>query len=243
MLIIPAIDIKDGRCIRLRQGRLGTESIYSDDPVAVARRWESEGAELIHVVDLDGAFSGTLKNSEVIVEIIRTVKAPIQVAGGIRTYENIDYYIKSGASKLVLGTKVVTDIQFLKSACVSFPGRISVGLDTRDGKVLVQGWTEATEQSAIDFASRLDGLGILSVIFTDVKRDGMLKGPNLDAIRNLARAVRTPIVASGGISSLEDIRSLLALEPPGVIGVIIGKALYTGDVQLNEAIDLARGAV
>lgn len=242
MIIIPAIDIKDGRCVRLQQGRAGTESVYSDDPVAVARRWESEGAELIHVVDLDGAFSGAPKNRDLILKIIQSVKIPIQVAGGIRTIEDIGRYVQEGASRIVLGTRVVSDRSFLEAACRSFPGRISVGLDTRNGKVLVKGWTETTEQSAMDLVNQLDGLGILSIIFTDVQRDGMLKGPNLDAIRELARSIEIPIIASGGISSLEDVRSLLALESSGVAGVIVGKALYTGAVKLSEALSLTRGA-
>ncbi len=242
MVIIPAIDIKDGRCVRLQQGQLGTESVYSDDPVAVARRWESEGAELIHVVDLDGAFSGAPKNQDLVVKIVQSVKIPIQAAGGIRTIEDIEQYIKQGVSRIVLGTRVVSDRAFLETACRTFPGRISVGLDTRAGKVLVKGWTEAAEQSALDLVNQLDGLGILSIIFTDVQRDGMLKGPNLEAIRELARSVEIPIIASGGISSLEDIRSLLALESSGVAGVIVGKALYTGAVKLNEALLLTRVA-
>jgi phosphoribosylformimino-5-aminoimidazole carboxamide ribotide isomerase len=242
MVIIPAIDIKDGRCVRLQQGRAGTESVYSDDPAAVARRWESEGAELIHVVDLDGAFSGAPKNRDLILKIIQSVKIPIQVAGGIRTIEEIGQYVQEGASRIVLGTRVVSDRSFLETACRSFPGRISVGLDTRAGKVLVKGWTEATEQSAMDIVNQLDGLGILSIIFTDVQRDGMLKGPNLDAIRELARSTEIPIIASGGISSLEDVRSLLTLESSGVAGVIVGKALYTGAVKLSEALLLTRGA-
>lgn len=243
MIIIPAIDIKDGRCVRLQQGRDGTESVYSDDPVAVARRWESEGAELIHVVDLDGAFSGAPKNHDRILKIIQSVKIPIQVGGGIRTIKDVDGYLREGVSRIVLGTKVASDRPFLETACRSFPGRISVGLDTQAGKVLVKGWTEATEQSAMDLVNQLDGLGILSIIFTDVQRDGMLKGPNLDAIRDLARSVEIPIIASGGISSLEDIRSLIELESSGVAGVIVGKALYTGAVKLSEALSLTRGAV
>jgi phosphoribosylformimino-5-aminoimidazole carboxamide ribotide isomerase len=242
MIIIPAIDIKDGRCVRLQQGRAGTESVYSDNPVAVGQRWASEGAELIHVVDLDGAFSGAPKNRDLILKIVQSVKIPIQVAGGIRTIEDIGRYVQEGASRIVLGTRVVSDRSFLETACRSFPGRISVGLDTRAGKVLVKGWTETTEQSAMDLVHQLDGLGILSIIFTDVQRDGMLKGPNLDAIRELARSIEIPIIASGGISSLEDVRSLLALESSGVAGVIIGKALYTGAVKLSEALSLTRGA-
>jgi phosphoribosylformimino-5-aminoimidazole carboxamide ribotide isomerase len=242
MVIIPAIDIKDGRCVRLQQGRAGTESVYSDDPVAVARRWESEGAELIHVVDLDGAFSGSPKNQDLIVKIIESVKIPIQVAGGIRTFSDIEYYKQKKASSLVLGTKALLSPQFLKSACTLFP-KISVGLDARDGKILVQGWTQPTGESVVDFVEELNGIGIFWIIFTDVQRDGMLKGPNLDAIRNLARSTEIPIIASGGISSIKDIESLLTPEFSGVAGVIIGKALYTGDVKLAKAISLTRGAV
>ncbi|HEY4486081.1 MAG TPA: 1-(5-phosphoribosyl)-5-[(5-phosphoribosylamino)methylideneamino] imidazole-4-carboxamide isomerase, partial [Nitrospiria bacterium] len=202
MQIIPAIDIKDGRCVRLRQGLAGTETVYGDDPVAVARRWESEGADLIHLVDLDGAFTGAPRHRDLILEIVRSVKIPIQVAGGIRKPEDIEAYIRGGADRIVLGTKVVTDREFLKSACRDFPGKISVGLDTRAGRVVVQGWTEETGVSAVEMAGSLDGLGIVSLIFTDVHRDGMLKGPNLDAIAELARASKIPVIASGGVSSL-----------------------------------------
>ncbi|HTN43329.1 MAG TPA: 1-(5-phosphoribosyl)-5-[(5-phosphoribosylamino)methylideneamino]imidazole-4-carboxamide isomerase [Nitrospiria bacterium] len=242
MLIIPAIDIKDGKCIRLRQGRLGTESIYSDDPLAVAQRWESEGAELIHVVDLDGAFKGRPINHELIVKMIQTVDIPIQVAGGIRTLADIEYYRQKEASRLVLGTKAMQSLQFLKSACDLFPIGISVGLDARDGKIVVQGWTQPTGESVIDFAKKLTGLRIVSIIFTDVQRDGMLKGPNLEAVQELARSGEIPVIASGGVASLEDIDALLTLESSGVAGVIIGKALYTGAFKLSEAISRAQGA-
>jgi len=235
MLIIPAIDLKDGQCIRLRQGLAGTESVYSNEPVAVARRWESEGAELIHLVDLDGAFTGHPKNRDQVTKIIRSVKIPVQVAGGIRSIKDIEYYINSGASRLVIGTKVVSDPKFLEKALRSFPDRISVGMDTRDGLIMVKGWTEATSVSAADLAATLNGLKILSFIFTDIQQDGMLRGPNLAAIRELANVATIPVIASGGISSLEDIRELLRLEPLGVKGIIIGKALYTGAVRLGEA--------
>jgi phosphoribosylformimino-5-aminoimidazole carboxamide ribotide isomerase len=179
----------------------------------------------------------------VVLKIARSVKIPIQAAGGIRTIEDIERYIHQGVHRIVLGTKVATDRSFLETACRSFSRRISVGLDTRAGKVLVKGWTEVTEQSAIDLANQLNGLGILSIIFTDVQQDGMLQGPNLDAIRELAHAVEIPIIASGGVSSLEDIRSLCELESFGVAGIIIGKALYTGAVKLREALLIGQGAV
>jgi phosphoribosylformimino-5-aminoimidazole carboxamide ribotide isomerase len=242
MLIIPAIDLKDGKCIRLRQGRLGTESIYSDDPVDVARRWGSEGAELIHVVDLDGAFSGVPKNRDHILEIVRAVKTPIQAAGGIRTIDEIERYLDAGVSRIVLGTKVVLDRPFLETACRAFPGRISVGLDSQDGMVMVKGWTETSNYTSVDFAIQLNGLGVLSLIFTDVQRDGMLKGPNLAAIRELTHVSHIPVIASGGVTSIEDIRALKSLEPDGLKGVIIGKALYTGALDLQEALSLARGS-
>lgn len=242
MLIIPAIDIKDGKCIRLQQGRLGTESIYSDDPIAMARQWESEGAGLVHVVDIDGAFAGTPRNRELILKIVQSVKIPVQVAGGIRTLTDIESYKQEGAARLVLGTKALQSLEFLKSACGLFPGGISVGLDARDGKILVQGWTQPTGESVVDFAQKLEGVGILSIIFTDVQRDGMLQGPNLEGIRALAGAVEIPIIASGGVSSLQDIRSLLALESIGVMGVIIGKALYAGAFKLPDALLVNREA-
>ncbi len=241
MRIIPAVDIKEGRCIRLQQGRPGTESVYSEDPVSVARRWESEGAEWLHVVDLDGAFSGLPKNRDLVADLIKASRIPVQVSGGIRTIEDIKFYIKSGAHSTIIGTKVVEDPNFVKEACAALPGRISIGLDARDGMLQVQGWTASTPWSAVEVAKIYGAMALHSIIFTDVRRDGMLQGPNLAAIRKLAESTPVPIVASGGISSLEDLRALLKLEGIGVTGVIIGKALYTGAIRLGDAIRLGAG--
>lgn len=239
MQIIPAIDLKDGKCVRLRQGLAGTESVYSDDPMGTALRWQEEGASMLHVVDLDGAFSGNPQNRVRVAEIIRSLSIRVQVAGGIRSLEDIEYFINCGSDGVVLGTKVVSDPKFLEEACRRFSGRISVGLDARNGMVVVKGWTASTSLSALELADRIRPLSVRSIIFTDVSRDGMLEGPNLEAIREMASHSAAPLVASGGVSSLEDLRSLLPLESDGVSGVIIGKALYTGAVRLSEALSLA----
>lgn len=208
----------------------------------MAVQWQSRGAEIIHVVDLDGALSGEPKNRDDILKICRAVDIPIQVAGGLRTQENIDGYLNHGADRVVLGTKVVTDFPFLEKACRDHPGKISVGLDARDGKVVVQGWTEETGTSVTDLAKRISRLEVGSIIFTDIRRDGMLKGPNVEAIQSLADSVSTPVIASGGVTTLEDIRKLMELKPPGVSGAIIGKALYNGVIKLEDALKLTRGA-
>lgn len=241
MKIYPAIDLKDGRCVRLTQGKFDTETVYSDDPAAMARQWQSRGAEIIHVVDLDGALTGGPKNREDILKICRAVDIPIQVAGGLRTQEDIDGYLNHGADRVVLGTKVVTDFPFLEKACRNHPGKIAVGLDARDGMVVVQGWTEDTGTSVSDLASRISKLEVESIIFTDIKRDGMLKGPNIEAIQSLAQLVSTPVIASGGVTTLEDIKQLIGMAPPGVSGAIIGKALYNGVIQLEDALKLTQG--
>lgn len=238
MQIFPAIDIKDGRCVRLTQGRIGTETVYSEDPGSMARQWESRGAKIIHVVDLDGAFTGKPRNRELILDICKSVRIPIQVSGGLRTHEDIEGYLGQGADRVVLGTKVVTDFPFLEKICRNFPKRISVGLDARKDQVVVQGWTETTSTTVLDLAHRVSSLEILSIIFTDVQRDGMLEGPNLEAIQKLAAAVSIPVIASGGITTLDDVRALINLPPPGVAGAIIGKALYNGIIRLEDALEI-----
>ncbi|HEY5649037.1 MAG TPA: 1-(5-phosphoribosyl)-5-[(5-phosphoribosylamino)methylideneamino]imidazole-4-carboxamide isomerase [Nitrospiria bacterium] len=238
MRIFPAIDIKDGRCVRLTQGRLGTETVYSEDPVSMARLWESRGAEIIHVVDLDGAFTGKPRNRDLILQICEAVSIPIQVAGGLRTHEDIEGYLKGGADRVVLGTKVVTDFPFLEKGCETFPMRISVGLDARNEQVVVQGWTESTSTTVLELAKQISSLRVLSIIFTDIQRDGMLEGPNLDAIQKLSGAVSIPIIASGGVTTLDDLKALMNLAPPGVAGAIIGKALYNGVIRLEDAMKL-----
>ncbi len=240
MKIIPAIDIQEGKCVRLTQGRLGTTTVYSEDPVEMAKKWTDQGAEHLHIVDLDGAFAGAPVNRSIIRKTIRSVDIPVQVGGGIRTEDSIKYYIESGAKFIVLGTKVVSDTIFMETVTRTFKGHIIVGIDAKDGRVVVKGWTEASHQSAITVAQGIQVLQPEAIIYTDVNRDGMLSGPNLEAIKTLVEAVHIPVIASGGISQVSDIRTLLSLQPKKVGGVIIGKALYTGAIHLPDALAMVR---
>ncbi len=234
MIVIPAIDLKDGRCVRLRQGRMQEETVYSQEPMEVARRWEDEGAQLLHVVDLNGAVEGFPQNRKAIETILKAVSIPVQVGGGIRTVETVSAYLSSGAERVVLGTAVVRDRAVLEEACGRFPGRVLVGVDAQGGKVAVKGWTEVADQDAADFVGRLTGLAVYAVIYTDIARDGMLDGPNLEGLRRMVAACPVPLIASGGITRTEDLRQLCALGPK-VIGAIVGKALYEGVLDLRSA--------
>jgi len=241
MLVIPAIDLKGGRCVRLYQGDMNQATIYSDDPVATALRWQSEGAERLHVVDLDGAVSGAGVNTAVIEHICQALTIPVQVGGGIREVAAIERLLSMGVSRVILGTVAYRQPEVVATACRRFPGCITVGIDARAGKVAVQGWTEATELEAIELAKRCAGMGVSEIIYTDIARDGTAQGVNLDATLALARAVALPIIASGGVASVQDIERLVPLEPDGVVGVIVGRALYTGAVKLADALAIARG--
>jgi len=234
VIVIPAIDLKDGRCVRLRQGRMQEETVYSQEPMEVARRWEDEGAQLLHVVDLNGAVEGFPQNRKAIETILKAVSIPVQVGGGIRTVETVSAYLSSGAERVVLGTAVVRDRAVLEEACGRFPGRVLVGVDAQGGKVAVKGWTEVADQDAADFVGRLTGLAVYAVVYTDIARDGMLDGPNLEGLRRMVAACPVPLIASGGITRTEDLRQLRALGPK-VIGVIVGKALYEGVLDLRSA--------
>ncbi len=238
MIVIPAIDLKDGRCVRLRQGRLQDETVYSQEPAEVARRWEDEGAQLLHVVDLNGAVEGTPRNRTAIEAILKAVTVPIQVGGGIRTLETMEAYLASGIERVVLGTAVVRDRALLEEACRRFPGRVIVGVDAKGGKVAVEGWTDVADHDATDFAGHLSGLAIYAVIYTDIARDGMLEGPNMDGLRRMTAVCPVPLIASGGITRTDDLRSLRALGPK-VIGAIVGKALYEGMLDLRTAMAAA----
>jgi phosphoribosylformimino-5-aminoimidazole carboxamide ribotide isomerase len=240
MLVIPAIDLKDGRCVRLYQGDMDRATVYSDDPVATALRWQSEGAERLHVVDLDGAVSGVGVNTAVIARICQALTIPVQVGGGIRTVEAAEQLFSRGVSRIILGTVAYRQPDVVAAACRQFPGRITVGIDARAGKVAVQGWTEATELEAVTLAQRCAHLGVSEIVYTDIARDGTEQGVNLDATAALARAVPLPVIASGGVASLRDIERLAPLQSVGIIGVIVGKALYAGAVKLAEAIALAK---
>jgi phosphoribosylformimino-5-aminoimidazole carboxamide ribotide isomerase len=240
MLIIPAIDLKEGQCVRLSQGQMDRATVYSQNPAEVARRWESTGAQRIHIVDLDGAVSGKPKNKNVIRSIRSAISIPVQLGGGIRDIKTIDEYLAAGIDDIILGTAAIKNPELLEKSCKMFPGKIIIGIDARNDRVSVQGWTEETEISAIDFAQQLDSSAVSAIIFTDIKRDGMLVGPNIESTTQLAKAVAIPVIASGGVSCIEDIKRLLEIESFGVKGIIIGRALYTGDIDLRECIELAK---
>lgn len=240
MIIIPAVDIKDGKCVRLLQGRKDKETVFSDDPIAMAQRWEQEGAERIHVIDLDGAFEKTPKNLPVIERMIKNTTVPIQVGGGIRNRDAIDRYMQAGADRVIIGTEAIRNPDLISESCNLYPDRIVVAIDARRGMVAIEGWVETTRISAVELAKRVENTGVAAVNFTDIHRDGMQTGPNIVETRKLAEAISIPVVASGGVSSLEDIQRLLPLAAVGVVGVITGKALYTGALRLADAIAVAR---
>ena len=236
MLIIPAIDLKEGRCVRLLKGEEGTETVFSEDPSNFARKWEGCGAKLIHVVDLDGAFSGQPKNVEVIRKIIESVSCSVQIGGGIRSIEAIEEYIDMGAGRIILGTAAFLDSKFLTESCRRFPDKIAVGIDTKMGNVAVKGWKEVVD---LEIESTLDGLksaGVSLIIHTNVDRDGTMEGVDLESVREFVKASPIPVIGSGGIASMEDIEKLSSLEELGLIGVILGKSIYTGRINLKEAI-------
>jgi phosphoribosylformimino-5-aminoimidazole carboxamide ribotide isomerase len=234
VIVIPAIDLKEGRCVRLRQGRMQDETVYSTEPSEVARRWESDGAKLLHVVDLDGAVHGEPKNRNVIISILKAVKIPVQVGGGVRDLAVMDGYLSAGAARVVVGTAVYLDRELLEEASRRFPDRVIVAVDAKQGKLAVRGWTDLIDQDPADFVSRLKGYRLHAVIYTDIARDGMLEGPNLEGLSRMAAMCPIPLIASGGVTSLEDIRRVRSLGAK-VIGVIVGKALYEGLIDLQAA--------
>jgi phosphoribosylformimino-5-aminoimidazole carboxamide ribotide isomerase len=237
MRIIPAVDIKEGRCVRLVQGKADQETVYSNDPLLMANHWDEEGAQTIHVVDLDGAFQGSPINSEIVRNIIYSSSVDIQVGGGIRNLEAIEAYVKAGAYRVILGTIAQKQPDFVEEASRRFPDKIIVGIDAQDGLVAVRGWVEVSEQKATDLAQKMKGFGVAGFIFTDISRDGMLQGPNLESIKEFAECAQLPVIASGGVGRLEDIKNLAKLESYGVEGVIIGKALYDKTISFKEARD------
>jgi len=236
MIVIPAIDLKDGNCVRLIQGRKDEVTIYSRDPAMTAKRWESFGAKLLHIVDLDGAFSGNQKNMEAILKIRKSVKAAIQVGGGIRSIGTLINLFSAGIDRVIIGTAAIEDPEFLVRSCKQYPGRILTGIDASDGMVAIKGWEEITSIHAHDLAKRLEMVGIAGIVYTDIKRDGMLSGPNVDAVRDMVNHVTIPVIASGGISSIEDIKNLAHIRK--LWGIITGKAIYSGALDLREAIKI-----
>ncbi|QIT53815.1 1-(5-phosphoribosyl)-5-[(5-phosphoribosylamino)methylideneamino]imidazole-4-carboxamide isomerase [Aquisalimonas sp. 2447] len=243
MLLIPAIDLKDGRCVRLRQGNMDDETIFSDDPVAMAERWVEAGSRRIHLVDLDGAVQGFPVNADIIGRIAEAFPdVEIQVGGGIRDFNTIQTFLDVGVDYVIIGTQAVRTPHFVDDACLEFPGHIIVGLDARDGKVAVEGWAKLSSHSAVDMARRFEEAGVEALVFTDIGRDGMMRGVNTGATRELARSVDIPVIASGGVTTLDDVRDLCEAGKDGVSGAIIGRALYEGKLDLREAQKVVNGA-
>jgi phosphoribosylformimino-5-aminoimidazole carboxamide ribotide isomerase len=238
MFIIPAIDIKDGKCVRLRQGLKNQETIYGDDPAAMARRWQEAGAQWLHVVDLDGAFEKKPVNIQTIEKIRQNLTIPMQLGGGLRTLDNLAMYFSMGIDRLILGTTVLKDHEVTQQALTQFSGKIAIALDARDGKLASEGWVETSSSDALEVAKALAPLQPAAFIYTDIQRDGMQTGPNLAATRRLAQAVPIPVIASGGVNSIKDIADLIPLKQDGVVGVITGKALYAGTLDFQEALRL-----
>ena len=237
MLLIPAIDLKDGRCVRLRQGDMDDATVFADDPVAVARTWLERGARRLHLVDLNGAVSGRPRNEGVIREILDEIagRIPVQLGGGIRDLDTIERYLDGGLSYVIIGTAAVKNPGFLHDACGAFPGQIIVGLDAKDGRVATDGWSKLTKHDVVDLARKFEDYGVEGVIYTDIGRDGMLTGVNIDATVRLAQALKVPVSASGGIAGIEDIDRLCEVEDEGVEGAILGRALYEGKLDFAAA--------
>jgi phosphoribosylformimino-5-aminoimidazole carboxamide ribotide isomerase len=235
MLLIPAIDLKDGKCVRLRQGNMDDETVFSNDPVAMAGQWIEAGTERLHIVDLNGAFAGKPKNAAVIEEIARTYPdVEIQIGGGIRDEDTIAAYLDAGVDYVIIGTRAVNEPHFINEACLEFPRRIIVGLDAKDGKVAIDGWSKLSKHDVIDMAQHFEDDGVVAIIYTDISRDGMMQGVNVDATVRLAQAIRIPVIASGGITSMDDIKALNAVSDEGIIGAITGRAIYEGTIDLAE---------
>lgn len=241
MLIIPAIDLKDGHCVRLKQGDMADATVFSEDPGAMARHWVDKGARRLHLVDLNGAFAGKPRNEEAIKAIIDAVgdDVPVQLGGGIRDLDTIERYLDDGVSYVIIGTAAVKTPGFLHDACYAFPGHIMVALDAKAGKVAVDGWSKMTGHDVVDLAQKFQEYGVEAIIYTDIGRDGMLSGVNIEATVNLARALTVPVIASGGIASLEDVRKLCAVAAEGISGAISGRALYEGALDFEQAQQLA----
>ncbi|MEH6568039.1 MAG: 1-(5-phosphoribosyl)-5-[(5-phosphoribosylamino)methylideneamino]imidazole-4-carboxamide isomerase [Halioglobus sp.] len=236
MLIIPAIDLKDGACVRLRQGLMDDSTVFSDDPVAMAKRWVDAGCRRLHLVDLNGAFAGEPVNGEVVTAIAGAYPdLPVQIGGGIRDLETIEHYVRSGVSFVIIGTKAVKEPAFVAEACKAFPGKVIVGLDARDGLVATDGWAEVSEIHAHDLAKQFESDGVSAIVYTDIARDGMMQGVNVEATVEMARASSIPVIASGGITNLDDIRALNAVASEGICGAITGRAIYEGTLDVAQA--------
>ena len=243
MLVIPAIDLKGGKCVRLKQGRMSEETLYSDSPAETALTWHEQGAERLHLVDLDGAVGGKPANLRAIQEVLDSVPIPVELGGGIRNMTTLEAYFELGVTWAILGTAAIKDPVFVEKACAAFPGRIILAMDAVNHFVAVEGWTESTKLKAVDLARTFEGMGLSAIIYTDIERDGMGNGPNLQRTEAFARSVQVPVIASGGISGIEDVRKIAALSEAGVMGMITGRALYEGNLDLKEALKLAKGEI
>lgn len=240
MLVIPAIDLKDGQCVRLRQGRMDDSTVFGDDPVSMAKRWVDAGCRRLHLVDLNGAFAGEPVNGDAVTAIAKAFpELPIQIGGGIRSLETIEHYIKAGVSYVIIGTKAVKEPAFVKEACDAFPGHVIVGLDAQDGYVATDGWAEVSKVKAVDLAKQFRNDGVSSIVYTDIARDGMMQGVNVEATLNLAVEGGIPVIASGGVTNIEDIRALSKVAGQGILGAITGRAIYEGTLDVAEAQTLA----
>lgn len=240
MLVIPAIDLKDGNCVRLLQGKKDAVTVYSNNPANTARQWESYGAKLIHIVDLDGAFSGNQKNLDAIIKIRQSVKNMLQVGGGIRKFEEMMRLFSAGIDRIIIGTAAIEDPEFVAYSCSQYPKRVLAGIDAKAGMVAIRGWEEITSIHAVELAKRLESVGVAGIIYTDINRDGMLSGPNIEAAREMVESVKIPVIASGGVSCIEDIKNLMQIK--NLWGVITGKAIYSGALDLKEAVRLVAGS-
>lgn len=240
MLLIPAIDLKSGRCVRLRQGRMDDETVFSDDPLAVAQRWVDAGTRRLHIVDLDGAVSGRPENAEIIHSITeRFPDLPVQVGGGIRDDDTIQSYLDAGVTYIIIGTKAVNAPHFVADVCAEFPGRIFIGLDARKGKVATDGWSKLSHHDVVDLAQQFERHGAECIVYTDIERDGMLTGVNIEATVRLARSIKIPVIASGGIHTIDDVRALSEVADEGIVGAITGRAIYEGSPDFHEGQSLA----
>ena len=242
VILFPAIDIKDGQCVRLEQGDMARVTVFEHNPAAQARLFENEGFEYLHIVDLDGAFAGKPINAPAVEQIVKSVGIPVQLGGGIRDRATIEAWLGKGVARVIIGTAAVRDPALVKEAAKAFPGRVAVGLDARDGKVAVEGWAKTSELAALEIACRFEDAGVAAIVYTDIARDGMLKGLNLDATIALAAALSIPVIASGGFASLDDVRALLAARAQKLAGAIVGRALYDGRLDAAEALKLIGAA-
>ncbi|OZG71851.1 1-(5-phosphoribosyl)-5-[(5-phosphoribosylamino)methylideneamino]imidazole-4-carboxamide isomerase [Hahella sp. CCB-MM4] len=238
MLIIPAIDLKDGKCVRLKQGRMDDSTVFSDDPVAMASKWVEAGCRRLHLVDLNGAFAGEPVNGEIVAAIAKKYPdLPIQIGGGIRDFDTIEHYLKAGVQYVIIGTKAVKEPEFVKQACQQFPGHIIVGIDAKDGWVATEGWADISTIQATDLALKFKDAGVSSIVYTDIARDGMMQGVNVEATALLAKVSGLPIIASGGVTDMNDIKRLREVSDAGIVGAITGRAIYEGTLDVKEAQD------